>query len=117
MKLTEIVIACFDLEGMLAFYKNVFSISFVEIKILRGEIYEGHIDEVKVTFCSASIAEITAKDNRHQLTFTLVDIRSCIEKIEKFGGIFMNELEKKNDCLQIAIRDVDGNSIILKELL
>lgn len=116
MKLTEIVIACFKLEEMLDFYKSVFSIPFNEVTIPQGKIYEANDDDLKITLCPADIAGITAKDNRHQLTFVVPDINSCIRKTERFGGTLMNELEETNDCLQIAVRDVDNNSIVLKEL-
>lgn len=117
MKLSEIVIACFNLEGMLAFYKDVFNLSFKTIEIPQGNVYEGHIEGVKITFCSASIAGITAKDNRHQLTFLTTDISSCMEKVERLGGSLMSELEETSDCKQIPIRDVDGNSMLLREML
>lgn len=115
MKLTEIIIACFNLEDMVLFYHNVFDIYVKEVQIPKGKIYEGQIDDLKIIFCAASIAGITAKDNRHQLTFQIDDVKSSIEKIKQFGGSLMNELQKADNCLQIAIRDVDGNSIILME--
>jgi predicted enzyme related to lactoylglutathione lyase len=117
MKVIEIVIACFNLEETKAFYRNVFDIHFQEIKIPPGNIYEGPVDGIKITLCPASIAGIKAKENRHQLTFQIDDVKSSIEKVEQFGGGLLGKVQKANDSLQVAIKDVDGNSIILKQIL
>ena len=79
MKISELVIACFNLEGMLAFYKNVFGIPFEEIKIPQGIIYNGFIDEIQITLCPADMAGIEAKDNRHQLTILVDDIKKTLD--------------------------------------
>ncbi|WAC02756.1 hypothetical protein N7U66_03535 [Lacinutrix neustonica] len=115
MKITELVIGCFNMDAMLAFYENVFDINFKNIEIKQMKIHESYIDAIKITLCPASMAGITARDNRHQLTFAVDDIRSCIKKVEAFGGIFMNLTEETNKSIEIAIRDVDGNSIVLKQ--
>lgn len=115
MKITEIVIACFNMDKMLAFYQNVFDIPFKTTKILQGFIYLGFIDEIQITLCPASMADIKAKDNRHQLIFLMDDVKNTIEKTKRYGGSKMQEIEETEDVLQVAIRDVDGNSIILKQ--
>jgi predicted enzyme related to lactoylglutathione lyase len=115
MKVTEIVIACFNLKGMLAFYQNVFGLSFKDIKILQGVIYEAHFEGLKITLCTATIAGIKAKDNRQQITFQVDDVKSYIENVEKFGGTIISELQEPENYLQVAVRDVDGNSIVLKQ--
>lgn len=117
IKLSELVIACFNMDKMLAFYQNIFDIPFKTVKIPQGSIYLGSIDDIQITLCPASMADIKANENRHQLTFLVANISNCIRKIEGYGGSFINELDEANDCLQIAIRDVDGNSILLKQSL
>lgn len=117
MKISELVIACFNMDGMLSFYQNVFGISFEEVKIPQGHIYVGFIDEIQVTLCPASMAGIRAKDNRHQLTILVNDIKNMLNITNRYGGTIMQELVKFEGFLQASIRDVDGNSIILKEKL
>lgn len=115
MRITELVIACFNIDGMLAFYKNVFSISFEAVKISQGSIYVGYIDKIQITLCPANIAGIKATDNRHQLTFSLNDINNALNKTKDYNGSIMQELEEVKDFIHASIRDVDGNSIILKQ--
>ena len=115
MKVAEIVIACFNLKGMLAFYQNVFGLHFQDIKIPQGIIYEAISDRIKLTLCPATIAGIKAKDNRQQITYQVDDVKSNIENVEKFGGTIISELQEAENYLQVAVRDVDSNSIILKE--
>ena len=113
MKVTEIVIACFNLEGMLAFYQNVFGLSFKDIKIPQGVIYESCINELKITLCPATLAGITAKDNRLQLTFLVLDIKKCINEIEKYYGKIIGGINQSKNHSQVAIKDIDNNSIVL----
>lgn len=117
MKISELVIACFNLEGMLTFYKNVFSILFEEIKIPQGTIYNGFIDEIQITLCPADMAGIEAKDNRHQLTILVDDIKKTLDSTISYNGSVMQELVGSKDFLRATIRDIDGNSIILKQVI
>lgn len=117
MKISELVIACFKVEEMLAFYQNVFNIPFESVKIPQGSIYSGFIDDIQITLCAANIANIKAKDNRHQLTFTLDDIEDAIKKTEMQNGTILQNIQETDTSLQASIRDVDGNSIVLKQNL
>ncbi len=93
----------------------MFGIPFKTIKIPKCSIYLGCIDDLQITLCPASMADIKAKDNRHQLTFLMDDIKNTIEKTKRYGGSIMQEIEETENVLQAAIRDVDGNSIVLKQ--
>ena len=115
MKISELVIACFNLEGMFTFYKNVFNISFEELKIPQGIIYNGFINEIQITLCPATMAGIEVKDNRHQLTLLVDDIKKILDYTILFKGSIMQELVESKDFLLTTIRDVDGNSIVLKQ--
>ena len=59
MKISELVITCFNLNGMLTFYKNIFNLSFREVKISQGIIYIGMIDDIQRT-------TLPCKYNKHQ---------------------------------------------------
>ena len=117
MKITEIVIPCFNLEGMLTFYENVFNLSFQKIQINKGSIFIGTIDTIQLTLCPATIAGIEVKDNRHQLTFLVDDMLATIAKATQYKGIILQKAERVERFLQASIRDIDGNSIILKSFI
>jgi len=70
---------------------------------------------MKIILCPATIARITAKDNRQQLTFQIDDVKSSIEKVRQFGGSIISELQEIDNYLQVAVRDIDDNSIILRQ--
>ena len=116
MKISELVIACFNINEMVTFYQNVFSISFSEVKIPQDNIYNGYIDKIQITLCPADMAGIKAKDNRHQLTILIDDIKSTLDNTILYKGNIMQELVESEDFLQASIRDVDGNSIVLKQV-
>ena len=116
MKVLEITIACTHTIEMIQFYEGLFGFTFKTIQFPKGEIYEATLKEIKLTLCPASIAGISASENRHQLTYQVSDIKNCIHRVELLGGNIISELQETNQYLMIAIRDVDGNSIILKEL-
>lgn len=117
MKISGLTIACFNIKGMSAFYQNVFQISFGTVKITQGNIYVGSIDNIQVTLCPASMANIKAEDNRHQLTFLIDDMNNALKKTKQYGGTVLQDIQEADTILQASIKDVDGNSIVLKQKL
>ena len=113
MKISEITIACFDLDGMVSFYQNVFSLSFNIVKIPQGAVFVGDMDEVKLTLCPADLAGIKAKDNRHQISILVDNIDSILRMTQNYHGSIMQDNVKTNGGQRASIRDVDGNSIVL----
>ena len=114
MNISEVIISCTHTERMLVFYSQCFDMTFKEITIPQGRIYVSFIEQIKVTFCPSSITGITAKDNMHQFTFLIEGIKSILDKTKDYDGRIMQELENYDGFIQAAIKDIDGNSIILK---
>lgn len=117
MKVIEVVIACNKIDDMVAFYTNVFYLKFDQNKIPQGIIYESQTNDLKLTMCPSKIAGITAKKNKQQLTFQINSIKRSMNKVEQLGGSIISKLQETANYRQIAIRDVDGNSIILRECI
>ena len=108
INLSELVMVCFNIDRMLAFYQNIIDLPFEEVKIPQGRIYIGFIDEIQVTLCPASTAGIKAKDNRHQLTVLVDDIKNALEDTNRDNGSIMQGLTESKDFWQASIREVDG---------
>ena len=65
--------------------------------------------------CPANITNINAKENRHQLTLLIDDINNISKKIEKFNEIILQDIPETNNFLQASLKDIDCNSIVLKQ--
>ena len=115
MRISEIVIASFDLKGMKLFYEKLLNIAFTKHIIPQGFVYEAQFENLKLTLCPAKVAGTSATENRQQLTFHVLDLNKAIEIVEQFGGQKLGELKKSDKFIELAIRDIDNNSLILRQ--
>lgn len=110
-----LTIAIYNMDEMLAFYSNVFSISFEEKEMFGSKLYEGHWGSLKLLFCPAALAGIDVDRNRQQFDIKVLNINSVIETAMQFKGRKMGEIQETSDLKSHAIFDPDGNSIVFKE--
>jgi predicted enzyme related to lactoylglutathione lyase len=105
-----------NMDQMLAFYTHTFDIQFLEMEMYGGKLYTGKWGGLKLLFCPATIAQNTAKQNRHQLDIVVVDLDKKIEIAVKYGGKLMGQIAETETSRRVGVFDPDQNSIIFKEL-
>ncbi|MEO9482173.1 MAG: VOC family protein [Ekhidna sp.] len=115
IKITGMTIAISDMPKMVNFYQQVFKLNFEEMEMYGSKLYKTHIDHLEVLFCPASIAQNTAKQNRHQLNFEVEDLGIALADVPINGGEVMGEPQLEGSFKQIGVKDPDNNSIVLKQ--
>lgn len=108
-------IAVVDMEKMVKFYENVFQIHFEKVNMFNTILNRTTIGDLELLFCPASIAQNSAKQNRHQLNLIVGNLELALSKLEKFGGSKMGEPIAKDGVIEIGIKDPDNNTMVLSQ--
>ena len=109
-------LAVTHMEQMVDFYTRVFSISFEAKELYGGTLYFGDWEGIEICLCPASIAQNTAKQNRHQLDVLVENIVKTKRLVQRYGGTSMGAVEEVENTISMGIYDPDNNSLVLKQV-
>ncbi len=109
-------LAVFDMDKMLSFYGEVFDIQFTSAEIYGYTVYNGDWNDMTIQLCPAELARNETKQNRHQLTIEVSNIRQIVEEVEGKGGSLLGDIMESEREVSIGIYDPDNNSLVLKQL-
>lgn len=111
MQLLRVAIAVSNEQAMLGFYNEVFQANLQPLPTEAGNFYHGQIGPLALTFVPNSIAQVEATQNRHQLSFLVLDIKASIAAAQAAGGQQVGELNIGSEGTIGAVSDPDGNTI------
>ncbi|GAB4238141.1 MAG: hypothetical protein Tsb0034_13590 [Ekhidna sp.] len=115
IRISGMTLAVTDMQKMVDFYENVFSLTFKAVQMYGATLFEAQAGNVKVLFCPAEIAQNTATQNRHQLAFQVRNLENLLPTIKKYHGELMGDPTEQDGVLQVGIKDPDNNSMVLKQ--
>ena len=110
--LERITLAVEDMDAAVAFYDAVFGTELQEVG--EGPFFRGTLAGIPLLLCPNSIAEVDARQNRHQLRIVLDDVHAAIRKVEPRGGRIVDHGEDDGRRV-VAIADPEGNTYELIE--
>jgi hypothetical protein len=80
-------------------------------------IYKGSIGDITIFLCPNKIANVVAKQNRHQLKIKVSDLNKTLIEVEKKGCEIKDKTIKTRNQIMASIVDPDENSIeLIQEL-
>ncbi len=116
-EVTGMTLAVDSMVLMRDFYANVFDVNFVELNKMNTVLYQGNLGNLLLLLCPAEIAEIDAKQNRHQLNLDVNDLDKAVELVLANGGTTKKHEKQIPGMRAITVYDPDGNSLVLRENL
>ncbi|WP_281986942.1 VOC family protein [Aquimarina aggregata] len=114
--ITGFTLAIINMNMMLTFYTDVFQIQFKPMGSSGFTVYHGDWNGIDIQFCPAELANNSAKQNRHQLTIEVDNLRELTNMIKEKGGKIIGEIVDGESEISVGIYDPDGNSLVLKQL-
>ena len=75
------------------------------------KLYQGKIGNLSLLLCPNEIARADARQNRHQLRFTVADAGATLRMALNAGATLLNDVADHGGDKIASIRDPDGNSI------
>jgi predicted enzyme related to lactoylglutathione lyase len=108
-QLSDMTIAAEDVEAMVRFYDAVFGAALEPFEAAGTTLYRGRLDERPVIICPNSLASVDAAQNRHQFTYTVLDLEGLLATAEGAGGVVR---ERSVDIATVL--DPDGNTIVFR---
>jgi predicted enzyme related to lactoylglutathione lyase len=105
MEVRRITLAVTDMSTMVTFYNNVFGSALVE----RGLFAVGDFAGMPLLLCPNEIAEVDARQNRHQFRLGVFDIDDVLARVVAYGGHIVNDDREGTDRV-VGVSDPDGNT-------
>lgn len=110
LSLNQITLAAEDVPTMVRFYDAFFGAALEPFDAYGATLYRGTLHGVRLLICPNTIAEVEAKQNRHQFSYRTPDLAAAVQAAEKAGG----QLKEQGDTFA-TILDPDGNTIVLEQ--
>jgi predicted enzyme related to lactoylglutathione lyase len=117
IRIDKITIAVENVVPTTDFYSKTFDIDLQEIDCGNFSMYVGMMADIQLLFCPKAIAGVTANESTIQLRFVVADIECTITSCIESGGEVIDELHIENKTKTVALRDPDGNSIEVVQLI
>jgi len=114
--LVHITLATSNMMAMVKFYDTVFATNLQAMSMFDTMLYQGKIGNVSLLLCPNEIARADAKQNRHQLRFTVADVSETMRLALKTGATLLNDASEQNGEKIGSVRDPDGNSIEFSQM-
>lgn len=116
LALKGITIAAVNVGAMVGFYNALFGAALQPFEGLGTVLYRGQLAGFPFLLCPNEILGIEADKNRIQLSFTVRDLKSALQKATEFGGAQIQPISEQPGRKLCGIVDPDGNTIELEEL-
>jgi len=115
-RLIGIDVSTDDAKAMAGFYADVLCVELKELVAGEFTLHRGTLDnDTRIMFVPGALRGATGKGNRFQLNFHVGDVRSAFEAAVKAGGTELEPVVIGDGYARAAVRDPDGNSIVLIE--
>lgn len=113
IQLASIALRVHNMEAMTAFYAEAFQVQFKEVTTSGFVSMFGDFNGITLKFVPIRDEADFENYPIHQLGFTVPDVQAVIEIALKHGGRQEGGLTQKDNGVQGALRDPDGNTIEL----
>ncbi len=114
---THITLVSINTHRMVAFYTAAFGADLKAFNAYGTKLFRGTMAGHGFTICPNEVVKIEANRSRHQLKYQVGDLKTTLGLALATGGALLSEMTQHGDRLVAAIRDPDGNSIELEEIL
>ena len=110
-----LTMAVTNMDEMVQFYSNVFSISFDKREVYGTVLYSGQWGNLRLLMCPAELAQVHVDRNRQQFDMVVEDIEEIMSICLANGGKELNAVQDQEEVITASIFDPDGNSIVFKQ--
>lgn len=107
VQLQRVTWAVDDLAGMVAFLNGVFDAGLEPIG--NGPFYQGSFLGMSLVLCPNEIADVDARQNRHQFRVAVSDVDATVATVLALGGRVLHDDTTGGHRL-VGIADPDGNT-------
>jgi predicted enzyme related to lactoylglutathione lyase len=107
MEIERITLAATDVGATVAFYNAVFGANLTPIP--NAPLYRGTLLGLELLVCDNALAQVDARQNRHQFRVAVADLDAVRAAVEASGGQVINSGEEAGRAL-LGVRDPDGNT-------
>lgn len=108
----RITLAVEHIPEMVAFYNRVLNARLIPIgSSADAPFHRGKLAGTELLFCPNSIAQVDARQNRHQLRFVVNDLEGILAQVSAAGGLSRADIHTSAQMKSAAIEDPDGNTI------
>lgn len=112
IRMDRITLAVEHIPEMVTFYNTVFNARLIPIgSSADAPFHRGKLAGTELLFCPNSIAQVDARQNRHQLRFVVDDLEGIIAQAAAAGGRSRNDIHANTHMKSAAVEDPDGNTI------
>jgi catechol 2,3-dioxygenase-like lactoylglutathione lyase family enzyme len=117
MQLLQMTLAATNVPAMVAFYDAVLDARLQPVTAYGTTLYRGAVAGVGLLLCPNEIAGVAAEQSRHQLRLRVPDLARAMERARASGGSLDGEVMEADGVRQAAVRDPDGNTLELEQVL
>ena len=107
MQIERITLAATDVDATVAFYNAVFDSKLTPIP--NAPLYRGTLLGLELLVCDNTLAEVDARQNRHQFRVAVPDLEALRAVVEASGGAVINAGEEGGRAI-LGVHDPDGNT-------
>lgn len=108
MSIERITLATTDMTAMVEFYNTVFG-SGLEPIDSPDSFHLGSLCGISLLMCPNEIADVDARQNRHQFKISVPDMDTALDAVMDAGGVVITD-GIQNDRRVAGISDPDGNT-------
>ena len=109
-------LAAANLDAMVTFYSNVFGIELTEQPLQDAKLYQGKFAGTDFVLLPASLADVTAKQNRMQYDVVVSDLDEAIGLVEAHGGRTNGRIGEDDRMRCIGVFDPDDNFMVFRQV-
>lgn len=114
-RIGKIAFAITNVDAMVDFYRNVFSINFRAIDIGDGmKLYSGKLGDLNLLLAPNALAGVKAEQSLMQFDVIVADLEVMKARTVRHGGTVREENENERQKIATVV-DPDGNTIVLIE--
>ena len=108
MEIRRIVLAADDVPAMVAFHNAVFA---CELRPLDGAdgFHLGTFCGIELLICPNSIAEVDARQNRHQFRVAVDDLVAAVAAVDRHDGRRLDDADPTTADV-VGVADPEGNT-------
>lgn len=107
MQIERITLAADDVDATVAFYNAVFGSNLTPVA--NAPLHRGTLLGLDLLVCDNTLAQVDARQNRHQFRVAVPDLDAVRAAVESAGGQIINTGEESGRAV-LGVRDPDGNT-------
>jgi predicted enzyme related to lactoylglutathione lyase len=111
----QITLAAIDTPAMVRFYDAVFAADLQPVAAYGTTLYRGTLSGVAFVICPNDLADVDARQSRHQYTYTVPNLADTVALALAEGGTIHQAARPDASPPTTILLDPDGNSIVFVE--